>query len=132
MRKGHCLCEKIVFEVEEVPGLAFNCHCSRCQRAHGSAFSTQVIVDPKSLVFVKGKTLLKEYVSATVVRGFCSHCGSRLINYDLQKMTYMSVSLSSLDNNKHIKPIGECFVPDKFDFIQLDGSIPHYKALPKL
>ncbi len=33
---GKCLCGKIEFEAQEIPGMVFNCHCSRCRISHGA------------------------------------------------------------------------------------------------
>ncbi len=132
MIRGRCLCNKIAFEVEEMPGMIFNCHCSRCRRSHGSAFATQIICKKASLKFLEGRQSLKEYVSENIVRTFCVHCGSRLMNYTNQEPEYLSVSISSVIDRPDFKPVAECFVVDKLPFIQLDSSIAHYSELPKL
>lgn len=132
MIKASCLCNKIEFEAEEVPGMTFNCHCSRCKKSHGAAFSTQFIADIKSLKILKGEQYLSEYHSPKAIRTFCSHCGARLMNYDPKKASYLSVSVSALDHPQGFRPTGECFAPEKLEFITLDPSIPHYQELPKI
>lgn len=131
MIQGTCLCGAIVFEAEESPGMTFNCHCSRCRKSHGAAFSTQVISKKKSLIFKKGFEFLSEYESAGTIRAFCSHCGSRLMNYG-HRSEYLSVAVSAISNRSDLKPIGECFVSEKLGFVQLDNSIPHYVGLPTI
>lgn len=56
---GNCLCGEIEFEAEEIPGMVFNCHCSRCRKAHGAAFATQAFAVRSSLKFRKGQQILK-------------------------------------------------------------------------
>ncbi|MBI3562857.1 MAG: GFA family protein [Gammaproteobacteria bacterium] len=83
MINGSCLCGAIEYEVEEIPGKIYNCHCSQCRKSHGAAFATQVFARGATLRFIKGEELLKEYRQVPghgVIRAFCSKCGSRLMN----------------------------------------------------
>lgn len=132
MIQGACLCGAIAFEVEEIPGLVFNCHCLRCRKSHGAAFATQVLSKRSSLKFSKGLALLCEYESTGSIRTFCSRCGSRLMNYGKNEMDYLSIAISAIINQGDFRPIGECFVAEKLNFIQLDSSIPHHTELPEL
>lgn len=129
MIKGQCLCGQIHFEANEIPGMVFNCHCSRCRKAHGAAFSTQVIGMKNTLRFLSGQEQLKEYVVGNIVRAFCGSCGSRLMNYTIGP-EYLSISLSVIKDNEKLMPVGECFVSEKLPFVQLDGAIAHYPQLP--
>jgi hypothetical protein len=44
--KGGCMCEAIRFEISEpLPG-ALYCHCKRCQRRTGTAFSLTALTVP--------------------------------------------------------------------------------------
>lgn len=130
MTNCSCLCGEIEFEVVSLPEMTFNCHCSRCKKSHGSAFSTQVLADKKSLTFLKGRELLSEYESTEAIRAFCSKCGSRLINYDKGHGNYLSVALSAINDPKEYRLAGECFVQQKYDFVELNNSVAHYEKLP--
>lgn len=132
MIRGHCLCNKIAFEAEEIPGMTFNCHCLRCQKSHGSAFSTQIVAKIDSLKFLRGENYLSEYQSPKAIRTFCSHCGTRLMNYDPAKKNYLSVAISSVDKPHRFLPAGECFITEKYRFVNLDPDIPHYKKFPQI
>lgn len=132
MLECSCLCGLIKFNVQEVKGMTFNCHCSRCRKSHGSAFSTQVVADKKTLKFTTGKDQLTEFSSSRAIRTFCSNCGSRLMNYDRSESRYLSVAISAIDNNNDFVPAGECYSPEKLNFVKLEKSIPHFKELPEL
>jgi hypothetical protein len=131
MTKCSCLCGAIEFEVEALPDMVFNCHCLRCRKSHGAAFSTQIVANKKTLKFIKGKEFLSEFRVPTAIRTFCAKCGSKLMNYDGGDNGYLSLSVSAIDTSIDIRPIGECFVGEKFDFVTLDNSIPHYARLPQ-
>jgi hypothetical protein len=129
MIQGNCLCGQIHFEVSEIPGMVFNCHCSRCRKAHGAAFSTQVICSKNTLKFLSGQEHLCEYVVGNIVRAFCGNCGSRLMNYTTGP-EYLSISLSTIEGREELMPVGECFVSEKLRFVHLDQTIAHYPQLP--
>lgn len=130
MIQGNCLCGEIRFEAIEIPGMVFNCHCSRCRQAHGAAFATQVICDKGSLRFLAGQERLSQYVVGNIVRAFCGNCGSRLMNYTVGP-EYLSIAVSAIKDSEKFTPVGECFVLDKLQFIQLDQAIAHYPQLPQ-
>ena len=94
---GKCLCGAIEFTAEEIPDMVFNCHCSKCRISHGADYATQAFAVRSSLHFIKGKEVLKEYESTGGIRTFCSHCGSRLMNYAKNGGNYLSVAIACLD-----------------------------------
>ncbi|OIQ20040.1 MAG: hypothetical protein BM556_06010 [Bacteriovorax sp. MedPE-SWde] len=131
--KGKCLCEKISFEAEDIPGVVFNCHCSRCRKSHGTAFATQVFAQRKTLKFIKGEELLSEYDGESGgLRTFCSSCGSRLMNYSKDTMDYLSICVSALDPEFNLKPTADCFVDDKFSWTKVDEGIQQFAAYPPM
>lgn len=132
MIKGSCLCGSIAFEAEEAPGMVFNCHCTRCRKAHGAAFATQIVAKIETLKFLNGRDLLSEYKAPHTIRAFCSSCGSRLMNYGKGNFKYLSIAVAAVDGRPELKPIGDCFVPEKLEFIQLDEFTAHYTAMPDL
>jgi hypothetical protein len=127
-----CLCEKIQFHAEPIPGMVFNCHCTRCQRSHGAAFATQAFVDPATVKFIKGENLLNEYQSTGGIRSFCSECGSRLLNYSRDKTSYTSVAVACVQEKDALKPNADCFTANKIEWCSLDGQLKDYEGLPDL
>ena len=131
MIKGSCLCEKIQFEANELPNMVFNCHCSRCRKAHGSAFATQIFAVKDSLKFIKGKDALTEYDSTGGIRTFCSACGSRLMNYGKEGTDYLSVAISAIDNADEFKPTADCFTKNKIGWVKLDDKVKSWDEFPE-
>ena len=127
---GSCLCGEIEFEAKEIPGLVFNCHCSRCRKSHGSAFATQAFAVRSSLTFRKGQHLLKEYESTRGIRAFCSNCGSRLMNYAKNNGDYLSVATACLNSSYHGKPVADAFLESKAEWYEPSGNIPGFAGAP--
>ncbi|WP_342619780.1 GFA family protein [Rhodoferax sp. GW822-FHT02A01] len=74
---GSCLCGSITFTLKYPTKWVLHCHCSRCQRAHGSAFVTWVGAETGQVEIVDSKNRLCWYSEPTgSSRGFCNNCGS--------------------------------------------------------
>ena len=130
MVKGSCLCGGIKYEVELIPEKIYNCHCSQCRKYHGSAFATQAFAKGSTLKFIQGEELLKEYRGKLGIRAFCSICGSRLMNYAADKNMYLSIALSTLDDEVHYGPVAHAFVGSKASWHQPSEDIPSYEEIP--
>lgn len=78
---GSCLCGSIKFEVKP-PFAAFRyCHCSRCQKASGSAHAANAFVPAAQFKWLAGESLVKRFDLAGAKRfavWFCPHCGTRM------------------------------------------------------
>jgi hypothetical protein len=75
--RGSCLCGGVSFKAGLPPKWVAHCHCTRCQRAHGSAFVTWVSVGSAQVEIGDPAQLLRWYEAAEGgSRGFCSKCGS--------------------------------------------------------
>src|SRR5215475_5257429 len=61
MIKGSCLCGGVRFEIARVLPLFELCHCRRCRKATGSAFSAAVAVRPEDFRLVQGLELISRY-----------------------------------------------------------------------
>ncbi len=79
--RGSCLCGGIAFEITGPLLNPLNCHCSQCRKQHGAAFRSRVRIAAKDFRWLKGEHLIKYYESPRgYQRGFCSTCGSPIIN----------------------------------------------------
>jgi len=130
MVQGRCLCGAIEYEVELIPGKVFNCHCSRCRQSHGAAFATQAFADGTTLRFIKGQDQLREYEHNGAVRAFCGQCGSRLMNYALDKTRYLSVALANVQGDIPEGPVAHAFVGSKASWHEPSDDIPAYEGMP--
>lgn len=79
--KGKCLCEDIEFEISGcIPNL-YQCHCSLCRKATGSASSSAFIVNKNNFRWLKGADKIASYIDDTGYRSdFCKKCGSPVPN----------------------------------------------------
>jgi len=130
MIKGSCMCGAVEYEIELMPEQIYNCHCSKCRKAHGAAFATQALAKGDTLKILKGKEMLKEYTGGKGVRAFCSHCGSRMMNYAPDKSMYLSVALSNVDTEIKVGPVAHVNVESKALWHEPSADIPAFQGLP--
>lgn len=74
------MCEAVRFEISEAPPHFGICHCRRCQRRTGTAFSMTAGLPPASLTIVSGEDRIRWYDPGDGgwTKGFCGECGSAL------------------------------------------------------
>ncbi|MEJ2444012.1 MAG: GFA family protein [Exilibacterium sp.] len=127
---GKCLCGDIEFTARAIPGMVFNCHCSRCRVSHGADYATQAFAVRNSLTFIKGDDKLREYESTGGIRAFCSNCGSRLMNYAKDGGDYLSIAVACLDESFQGKAVAHCFTDSRAPWHTPAAGIPAFKGLP--
>src|SRR5215472_14066349 len=78
---GSCLCGEVAFEFDG-PVLAFELdHCSRCRKATGSAFASELQVASAGFRWLGGRANIRVYRAPIVrtppayERWFCASCG---------------------------------------------------------
>lgn len=100
MHRGSCLCGAISFRLQSAPKAVTNCHCRMCQKQHGAAFATYASVPRTDLEYLSGQELLTSYNSSgSIVRKFCSACGSNIEWGGSEKFPdWVSIAVASLDS----------------------------------
>ena len=100
--QGSCLCRTVRFEIKSDPKALTHCHCSQCRKAHGAAFASYGSVPRADLHFIQGAELMTAYRSSeSVIRQFCSRCGSSLFwSKSLGEYAdWISIALGTLDTS---------------------------------
>jgi hypothetical protein len=128
MVTGGCLCGGVRFEISEPLGAFTYCHCTRCQRRTGGAWSAQVRLAPSSVRFLEGEELVKGWQPPDDgwEKCFCATCGSQLFSKK-QDGTLWSVRMGALDEDPGVSPKHRQFVAYAATWEPIpDDGIPHY------
>lgn len=132
MVEGSCLCGNIQYQVEIYPDKVLNCHCQFCRKAHGADYATMAVANASSLVLDDQYGQLKEHQSgAGGYRAFCSACGTRLMNYSPDKISFFCVTLSTLDTPLDIKPSAHINMESKASWCEPSEGIPQFSGFPE-
>ena len=123
---GRCLCGAVSFQLSELFQASAHCHCTYCQRAHGSAFVTWVVIPKTSFEYVSGEGSVSWYRSSEQSkRGFCKHCGSTMLFESALCPEEIHVTRANLVGNFNMKPMFHCFFEQKVDWITVSDDVPH-------
>ena len=77
---GSCLCGAVRYEIRGTIESICHCHCTMCQKVHGSAFGTYAPVPRSDIQFTQGLPAIQAYQSSpSALRRFCSICSSALL-----------------------------------------------------
>jgi hypothetical protein len=98
--QGSCLCGAVRYETSSRPTALSHCHCSQCRKSHGAAFASYGCVLRTDLHIMQGTGQICSYSSSdSVLRQFCSQCGSSLfwMNDQGKHREWISIALGTLD-----------------------------------
>ena len=126
---GGCLCGGVRYEVRG-PFLRANfCHCSRCRRHTGSAFSTQGRVKREQLRVLEGENLVKVFrPEGGAVKAFCRECGSSLFGGQYPDGPEVAIRFGTLDGDPGIRPQFHTFVGSKTPWYEILDSLPRHEG----
>jgi hypothetical protein len=129
MHTGSCFCRAVTYEVEGDLGRTYYCHCSRCRKISGSAFSANAVIAPAQFRVTHGEELLASFTDGSgVSRAFCARCGSHLV---VSQGDQMRLRLGSLDT-----PLGgpldmHIFAASKADWFEILDNLPRHDERPQ-
>jgi len=124
---GGCLCGGVRYEAEVYLKQAHYCHCRMCHRSSGPPVEVGVLVKPGTLAFTKEEP--KYYRSSPFgLRGFCQHCGSRIIWDSPNKPEWTNVTVGSLDHPEEVVPSEHICVESQLPWFQLDDGLPRTRG----
>ncbi|MCE3267657.1 MAG: hypothetical protein K0S15_2366 [Solirubrobacterales bacterium] len=124
------MCERVRFRVTEPMLGAAYCHCKRCQRRTGTAFSASALTVPGSFEVTEGEELLgvhKPQDPPGWHKYFCSRCGSQIFTQSHEDPKLVSVRMGALDEDPGVRPGLHQFVAYKASWDELpDDGLPRF------
>jgi hypothetical protein len=109
---GACMCGAVRFEVTAPIAGAAYCHCKRCQRRTGTAFSVSGLTQPGSFEVTQGLDSVRTYQPEGDgwLKSFCVECGSQLFTTQPENPDLVAVRLGALDQDPGVRPSVHQFV----------------------
>ncbi|QGZ65890.1 GFA family protein [Paraburkholderia acidisoli] len=128
--RGQCLCGAVRYVVANAFRYAFNCHCSNCRRATGSAFKPFAGIERAALRFTQGEADLHCYGDPQAAHdATCRVCGSRLYSV-VREGKWLHVTLGTLVDTPDIRPAAHIFVGSKAPWFTITDTLPQYDEFP--
>ncbi len=131
-RAGRCLCGDIRLEIAADPMFGGFCQCRDCQRQTGTGHASAMGF-PESAVKITGRPAY--YVStagsgATVRRGFCPRCGTRLVFASSGMPGVVLVSPGLFDDPALFKPEIVVYASRGQAWDHLDPALARFSEMP--
>ena len=124
---GSCGCGRVRFTVTGKIRNLVNCHCSKCRRFNGGAFSTYAVVAAADLRFDAGEEELASFgFPAGAARHFCRHCGAPVFNINPVYPGYRMVHLGAFDQPQELAPRMNIFCSSMLPWLPGVAALPSY------
>ena len=129
---GSCLCGTVTFKGNAAISGFYLCHCSRCQKASGSAHSANLFLQNGTLDWVSGLEHVQSYQvpDSRNARSFCSCCGSPVPHFNAA-IGQWQVPAGCLDTPITRQPDAQIFVASRPSWSDKRDTIPCFDGLPE-
>ncbi|MFT4562675.1 MAG: hypothetical protein ACI9BW_002422 [Gammaproteobacteria bacterium] len=130
---GGCACGAIRYECSADPVMSVNCHCRDCQRATGSAYSTDMVIPIAAWKLLAGEPKfydVKADSGNTVSRGFCNRCGSPLCVKESAAPDIIVITASSLDDPSPYQPTGDLWTSSAQPWDHMNPDLEKFETQP--
>lgn len=127
-----CLCGGVRIEISGKLGPLVYCHCSRCQKAQGTAFGANADVRGRYWRYGSGEELVHEFESSPgVFRAFCSRCGSPLYSRRVSAPDVRRIRLGILDEDPGRRALAHFHVASKAPWFEIADTLPQFAGGPE-
>jgi hypothetical protein len=123
---GGCLCGLIRYQSAGQPSRSTLCHCSSCRRASGAHALGLVTVAMAGFQFIASSPA--EYrSSASVLRTFCSRCGTPLTYWHEGWPDEIALTISSLDAPAEAPPTDHTWMSEAISWDKPADGLRQYQ-----
>ncbi len=130
MPRAQCLCGDVIYEVDGPLQFVHDCHCTRCQKSHGTGSVTMAAVPKEKLRFVQGEDAVARFQSSKdLQRCFCRRCGSAVPGGDEgDGITFFPIG--ALEGEYEANSDGHIFVSTKAPWNDITDGLPAFDGFP--
>ncbi len=126
-----CLCGEIAWEADGPLEFMHHCHCGRCRKAHGAAFSTAMMCPAEGVRFTRGRGHMARFASSQAVsRAFCTRCGSLVPDDQALWQGNVFLHAGTFDDDPGVRPVGHIFVASKAPWFEIHDGLPAFDGYP--
>lgn len=123
---GSCLCGKVKIRIADQFQYIGNCHCSKCRKFTGSAFSTAGGVSGENFRITDGEDFITYYQKTEQTdMAFCRQCGSSLFSRKTDRKIY-NIRLGILDDSPTQKPSFHMYVGSKASWHEISDDLEKF------
>ena len=123
--EGGCLCGATRFRVSGPVTNLCCCHCRSCRLAAGAPFVAWGTFETARFGLLRGE-LARYRSSKSVVRSFCSTCGTALTYTHDARPGELDVALVTLDDPGALRPECHIWTSHKLPWVALGDGLPEH------
>jgi hypothetical protein len=123
--RGGCCCGAVRYEVPDEFLYAWNCHCSRCRAATGSAFKSLAGIEREKLTIIRGADTLLVVGDDVLNDTRCASCGSFLFSV-VRDGAFVHVGMGTLIDTPSIRPTAHIFAGSKAPWFEIVDDLPQF------
>jgi hypothetical protein len=130
---GSCLCGSVAYRVRAPFKQFAHCHCSRCRKASGADYATNLYVDHGNFEWLRGEELTARFdlpSAQSFATTFCRSCGAPLPHHTRSGRTVV-VPAGSLDELPQAPPQAHIFWSSRAPWVQFSDDRPKFDAYPE-
>ena len=123
------MCGKVRFRVSEPLLGALYCHCNRCQRRTGTAFSTTALTKPGTFSVTQGEEHVGNYDPGDggFTKSFCRECGGHVYTTSPDNPEVIAIRMGALDQDPGIRPQVHPYVSYAAPWYEIpDDGLPRF------
>lgn len=128
--QGGCLCGERRYEIDRKHLNAMHCYCDMCRKAHGTAFSTHLILKPEQLRWLGSPGLGVYESSPGSFREFCQNCGTHLLVHGQSGDGTVSIPAGTLDGDPPLTILGHMYTEELVSWHCINDDLPRYERWP--
>jgi hypothetical protein len=122
---GGCLCGRVRYEAEVFLQNGYVCHCTICQRSTGQPAEITVLIKAGTLKYSNDEP--RYYISSDYgKRGFCAHCGSRIVWQALRAEDdwLTNITVGTLDKPTEARVTRHIYTDTQLPWYQVCEDLP--------
>lgn len=125
---GGCNCGALRFELSEPPVGSIFCHCKRCQKRTGTAFSVTALCAPGSFRLIEEGNADRAWSAGDGwTKHFCVNCGGHVFTTNPDNEELISVRMGSFDQDPGIRPAAHQFTDYAASWLPIpDDGLPRF------
>jgi hypothetical protein len=128
--RGSCLCGAVAWEADGPFEFMSHCHCSRCRKAHATAFATYVMFPAAGFRLLRGRDAIRATrTSAQLSRPFCVRCGSVVADGGAWQ-GFTQMPCGALDDDPGVRPVAHIFAASKAPWWEIRDPLRQFEAYP--
>lgn len=132
---GGCNCGAIRYVIASAPVAVAACHCTRCRRQSGAAFSVNLLVRTNDMTLEGELAAFEERDTESgmpLMREFCAGCGSPIRSVPSSSPKFVAVKAGTLDDPGPFAPAIHIWTRSKLPWVEIPQGLPSYPQGPQV